>query len=384
MHPFQNKKNYYTSLFHKHILFHFIARLILERLLYHVDWLTIHPSIIHLGVVIRCLVQLTIDITNLATLLDSPQNLSSGLPPKDQGASSINSSLSTVITATAATTATEVPQQSSSSTTTTTTTKNIQRVHDYILCFLHTIQKKDSAMSREEFCKLLFEETEAELDWFITLCWNVAVFASTVKDFAHSCFFWYSVFLFSTLSSPSNEILEIQRHSLTFTVATFLRIHHTAEKVLTEELTLPKCVSLIATCREVVNAIQSANGSSTIVEETNQYLHFLEIACLVRMESPMLLPKLKELNGSCTPSTMYSFYLNIYHLLEEEHCSNMAAKKECLRSAFQILLQQPTFALEQVGEVIYHLIQVCESKSEEFHWVEQFLQIAKTRGENVK
>ena len=130
----------------------------------------------------------------------------------------------------------------------TTTTKNIQRVSDYILCLVHTMQKKDNEINREEFCKLIFEETEAELDWFITLCWNIAVFASTVEDYAHSCFFWYCVFLFCTLAPPSNEILETKRHALTLTVATFLRIDHTDEKEVMEELTLPKCVGLIATC----------------------------------------------------------------------------------------------------------------------------------------
>ena len=266
-------------------------------------------------------------------------------------------------------------------------------------------------MNREEFCLKVFEDDD-ELNWFISLCWNMAIFTSNGNDHAHASFFWYCVFLFSTLSIPSYEILETQRQALTLTVTTFL-LHSstantpTATPFPTEELTLSKCIGLLSTCREVIlkmtqmNSIptsgtnsvnvasevgvnESTPGSPAILEETYQSLQLLEITCLVRMNSPMLLPKLKEICTSRAPSTMHTFFLNLYHLLEEEKCTDLTAKKECLRSAFQVLLQQPTYALEQVGEVIYHLLQVCESKSEEFHWVEQLLQITKTRGEPAK
>lgn len=175
----------------------------------------------------------------------------------------------------------------------------------------------------------------------------------------------------------------MERQSLTLTVATYLQTEASHEESHTAQgdcdgLSVTKCLSLLTTCRGVLKELPP----SAIVEETQVYLNQLEVTCLIRINDSTLLPKLKEYSSSHLFS--FSFFLDMYYILEQENSKDTGAKKECLRTALQVLLQQPSFSLTSVCEVIHCLLLVCESKIEEYHWIEQLLQIVKTYGEPVQ
>lgn len=340
-----------------------------------VDW-TKKEAPTHLSVVVRALLQLTIDITNVASVAES-------------GCA--------------------------------------QRVREYFLCLLHLM--RDGATER------LFASS-TEVEWFLTLAWNLAVFCSSVADYADASFFWRSVYCFAALLPVSADLLNTQRQALTLAVATYLQASSSGVSVsgvsssssstassstasstastgtstaaittvtatppvasslptpstttttippFEDTLTLPSCLSLIHTCRNVLAEIETNNPPQTTIAETRCYLAQLETVCLVRLHSNTLMPRIKEWSSSHAFTA--PFFVDLYHLLEQEDLSDPAPKKECLRTALQMLMQQPTVAVGSVCEVIHCLLGVCESREEEYHWVQQLLQIVKMQGESVK
>ena len=234
----------------------------------------------------------------------------------------------------------------------------------------------NEALTPESVPPILFESI-SEIDWFATLCWNLAVFFSSVLNYDQASFFWYANYRFLSFCTPSPDIYTMERQSLTLTVATYLQTEasHTNSQEDIDGLSVSKCLCLLNTCRSVLKEC----NPSAIIEETYMYLNQLEITCLTRLNDSMLLPKLKEYSGSHL--FPFSFFLELYYILEQENSKDVTAKKECLRTALQSLLQQPSFSLTSVCEVIHCLLLVCESKTEEYHWIEQLLQIVKTYGE---
>ena len=235
---------------------------------------------------------------------------------------------------------------------------------------------RNETLASESIAAILFESI-SEIDWFATLCWNLGVFFSSVMNYDQASFFWYSNYRFLSCCSPSPEVYTMERQSLTLTVATYLQTeasHNNSQEDI-DGLSVSKCLSLLTTCRGVLKEL----SPSAIIEETQIYLNQLEVTCLARINDSMLLPKLKEYSSSHLFS--FSFFLELYYILEQENSNDTTAKKECLRTALQLLLQQPSFSLTSVCEIIHCLLLVCESKTEEYHWIEQLLQIVKTYGE---
>ena len=114
----------------------------------------------------------------------------------------------------------------------------------------------------------------------------------------------------------------------------------------------------------------------TTINESRTTLLKLEIVCLALQKSPAFSGKVKEVVTSANQAP--SFYMDLFYMLEEEGCKENAAMKDCLRTTLQLLLQQPTVELGAITEAIRCLLMVCESKEEEYHWVEQLIQISKT------
>ena len=94
------------------------------------------------------------------------------------------------------------------------------------------------------------------------------------------------------------------------------------------------------------------------------------------------MPRIKEWSNAHIFTA--TFFIDLYHLMEQENLPDPAPKKECLRAALQMLMQQPTVAVGSVCEVIHCLLNVCENREEEYHWVQQLLQIVKMQGDSVK
>lgn len=330
-----------------------------------IDW-TKKDAPTHLSVVVRALLQLTIDITNVASVAEPGC---------------------------------------------------MQRVREYFLCLLHLM--RDGTTEQ-------FFGSQTEVEWFLTLAWNLAVFCSSVAGYADASFFWHSVYCFAVLLPVTADLLNTQRQALTLAVATYLQsegvnteasqsnaLHGTEMKtnaatnttvntivnittnttstsstdtstISEDSLTLPSCLSLIHTCRNVLAEMEtkSSQTSSSTISETRTYLAQLEAVCLMRLHSNTLMPRIKEWSNAHIFTA--TFFIDLYHLMEQENLPDPAPKKECLRTALQMLMQQPTVAVGSVCEVIHCLLNVCENREEEYHWVQQLLQIVKMQGDSVK
>ena len=134
---------------------------------------------------------------------------------------------------------------------------------------------------------------------------------------------------------------------------------------------------MIQRCKQLLLQLRSADPSAS-ADLSEQTLLKLEVACLAHGEASAL--------QSCVQSVLqrsepFSLYLELFYLLQQQHCALPEPKKECLRRALQMLIQQPAYALDSVLEIIHGLIEISESRREEFHWAEQLLQIAKMRAE---
>ena len=136
------------------------------------------------------------------------------------------------------------------------------------------------------------------------------------------------------------------------------------------------CLRMISTCREVMKKAQDDS-----METANRPLYQLEFYALVHSRSPALEAKLTEITQ--TVVAPYSFYLDIYYLLQQESCPEHKIMKECLRYALQVLLKEPSIAMAAVLEVLHCMTDVCDTKAEMFHWAEQLLQITRSQGESA-
>lgn len=117
------------------------------------------------------------------------------------------------------------------------------------------------------------------------------------------------------------------------------------------------------------------------METANRLLYQLEFYALVHSRSPAFEAKLTEITQ--TVVAPYSFYLDIYYLLQQESCPEHKIMKECLRYALQALLKEPSIAMAAVLEVLHCMTDVCDTKAEIFHWAEQLLQITRSQGESA-
>lgn len=150
---------------------------------------------------------------------------------------------------------------------------------------------------------------------------------------------------------------------------------HNTEQNTEQDMTMEDCLRMISTCREVMKAQDDG------METANRLLYQLEFYALVHSRSPALEAKLTEITQ--TVVAPYSFYLDIYYLLQQESCPEHKIMKECLRYALQALLKEPSIAMAAVLEVLHCMTDVCDTKAEIFHWAEQLLQITRSQGESA-
>ena len=148
--------------------------------------------------------------------------------------------------------------------------------------------------------------------------------------------------------------------------------HSTEEPILT----MDDCLRLISTCREVMKKAQDDS-----MEGANRLLYQLEFYALVHSHSPTIESKLVEITQ--TVAVPYTFYLDIFYLLQQESSPEHKIMKECLRNALQVLLKEPSIAMTAVLEVFHCMMDVCDTKAEVYHWAEQLLQITRSQGESV-
>ena len=184
----------------------------------------------------------------------------------------------------------------------------------------------------------------------------------------------FGVFLEETVGT-----LDQLRQALMLMVSTYLRSLASDQPDMEVEesdahVDLSLCLQMISCCRDIMKEIEAKEGSSSTLDEARYTLLKLEVACMSHLETSSLLPRIKEVLSQNEP---YSFYLELYYILEQEQCKQTEPKKECLRKALQVLLQQPSFEIETVLEIVHGLVDSSDSKTEEYHWVEQLLQIAK-------
>ena len=187
-------------------------------------------------------------------------------------------------------------------------------------------------------------------------------------------FYWRCVYSFGKYLSPTTELLSTLQQALILSVSSSLQQLPKEE----ESTILKQCLKMIATCREVTKELdkKSPGEHST---QTTLLLHQLEFYALVHSHCTTLEAKLRDI--AQTTAAPYTFYLDLFYLLQQESCPEHAVMKECLRLALQTLLKEPSFAMTAVLEVIRCMMEVCDTKAEEYHWAEQLVQITKSQGE---
>ena len=143
---------------------------------------------------------------------------------------------------------------------------------------------------------------------------------------------------------------------------------------------LSVCLQMLQRCKQLRLQLRSLDPteSTSSTESTESTLLKLELGCLAHGDAASLQSFVQSILQRNEP---FSLYLELFYLLQQQHCALPQPKKECLRRALQMLMQQPTYTLDSVLEIIHDLIEVSESRREEFHWAEQLLQIAKMRAE---
>lgn len=184
----------------------------------------------------------------------------------------------------------------------------------------------------------------------------------------------FGIFLEETVST-----LNQLRQALMLMVSTYLQSLASDETDMEVEsgdshVDLSLCLQMICCCRDIMKEIETKEGNSNALDEARSTLLKLEVACMAHLETSSLVTRIKEILSQNEP---YSLYLELYYILEQEQCKQGEPKRECLRKALQVLLQQPSFEIETVLEIIHGLVDASDSKAEEYHWVEQLLQIAK-------
>ena len=205
------------------------------------------------------------------------------------------------------------------------------------------------------------------------------------------------MYRFGKYLAPTPELLRTLSRALLLSVSCFLQevsqsasqktaesgaqttienTSHNTEQNTEQNITMEDCLRMISTCREVMKKAQDDS-----METANHLLYQLEFYALVHSRSPALEAKLTEITQ--TVVAPYSFYLDIYYLLQQESCPEHKIMKECLRYALQVLLKEPSIAMAAVLEVLHCMTDVCDTKAEMFHWAEQLLQITRSQGESA-
>lgn len=205
------------------------------------------------------------------------------------------------------------------------------------------------------------------------------------------------MYRFGKYLAPTPELLRTLSRALLLSVSCFLQdvsqrasqktaesgaqttienTSHNTEQNTEQNITMEDCLRMISTCREVMKKAQDDS-----METANRLLYQLEFYALVHSRSPALEAKLTEITQ--TVVAPYSFYLDIYYLLQQESCPEHKIMKECLRYALQALLKEPSIAMAAVLEVLHCMTDVCDTKAEIFHWAEQLLQITRSQGESA-
>lgn len=205
------------------------------------------------------------------------------------------------------------------------------------------------------------------------------------------------MYRFGKYLTPTPELLRTLSRALLLSVSCFLQdvsqrasqktaesgaqttienTSHNTEQNTEQNITMEDCLRMISTCREVMKKAQDDS-----METANRLLYQLEFYALVHSRSPALEAKLTEITQ--TVVAPYSFYLDIYYLLQQESCPEHKIMKECLRYALQALLKEPSIAMAAVLEVLHCMTDVCDTKAEIFHWAEQLLQITRSQGESA-
>ena len=205
------------------------------------------------------------------------------------------------------------------------------------------------------------------------------------------------MYRFGKYLTPTPELLRTLSRALLLSVSCFLQdvsqrasqktaesgaqttienTSHNTEQNTEQNITMEDCLRMISTCREVMKKAQDDS-----METANRLLYQLEFYALVHSRSPTLEAKLTEITQ--TVVAPYSFYLDIYYLLQQESCPEHKIMKECLRYALQVLLKEPSIAMAAVLEVLHCMTDVCDTKAEMFHWAEQLLQITRSQGESA-
>lgn len=205
------------------------------------------------------------------------------------------------------------------------------------------------------------------------------------------------MYRFGKYLAPTPELLRTLSRALLLSVSCFLQdvsqrasqkteenwvektaenTSHNTEQNTEQNITMEDCLRMISTCREVMKKAQDDS-----METANRLLYQLEFYALVHSRSPALEAKLTEITQ--TVVAPYSFYLDIYFLLQQESYPEHKIMKECLRYALQVLLKEPSIAMAAVLEVLHCMTDVCDTKAEMFHWAEQLLQITRSQGESA-
>ena len=140
---------------------------------------------------------------------------------------------------------------------------------------------------------------------------------------------------------------------------------------------LSVCLQMLQRCKQLRLQLRSLDPADP-ADPADSTLLKLELACLARGDAA---PLQRFVQSILQRSEPFSLYLELFYLLQQQRCALPEPKKECLRRALQMLMQQPTYTLDSVLEIIHALIEVSESRREEFHWAEQLLQIAKMHAE---
>lgn len=167
-----------------------------------------------------------------------------------------------------------------------------------------------------------------------------------------------------------------QRQAILVMVSSLLQAiqnHQEIEKEMEAEL--QESLQAIKQCRLLLKEMNS-DPTLTIVENSDDTCIKLEIACLCLLHSLVLIDRVKEIMN--LPPKPFSFYLDLYYILDQLHCENNGIKKDLLRTALNYQLQT-TISIDRVQETIHDLFDCCECKDDCFHWAEQLLQIIKSQ-----
>lgn len=141
---------------------------------------------------------------------------------------------------------------------------------------------------------------------------------------------------------------------------------------------LSLCLQMLQRCKQLRAQLCALADPADPADPSEATLLKLELACLAHGDAAALQSFVQAILQRNEP---FSLYLELFYLLQQQRCALPEPKKECLRRALQMLMQQPTYTLDSVLEIIHALIEVSESRREEFHWAEQLLQIAKMHAE---